>query len=118
MSGLLVGFIGAILGAVATALVVGLIAFVRRRVRLTGPLGETVGTHGKQLTQLRPLVMMLVVVQKPQLLALLCILASLKDKANGDFERAYTGVKGALDKFDDTLVDIAGADCKNGQKKP
>ena len=111
MDGLPVGFIGAALGALAAAIVAGIIAFIRRRVRLTGPLAETVAAHVKQLAQMRPLVMMLVVVQKPQLVALLCILDSLKDKANGDFERAHAGVKGALDKFDDTLMEIAGGEC-------
>jgi len=115
MSDLLSGFIGACIAAAAGLLVAGIVAFVRRRVRLTGPNSEVTNTHTKQLAQMRPLVMMLIVVQKPQLVALLCILDSLKDKANGDFERAYTGVKGALDKFDETLMGIAGGEY--GEKK-
>ncbi|HXK36411.1 MAG TPA: hypothetical protein VJ553_02420 [Candidatus Paceibacterota bacterium] len=116
MENLVSGFIGACIAAAAGLLVAGVVAFIRRRVRLTGPLAETVGAHVKQLAQMRPLVMMLVVVQKPQLLALLCILSAMKDQTNGDFERAYGGVKGALDKFDDTLLGIAGAECE--EKKP
>lgn len=116
MQEIIAGFVGACIVAAAGLLVAGIVAFIRRRVLLTSPLAETVTTNVKQLAQMRPLVMMLVVVQKPQLLALLCILDTLKEKANGDFERAYTGVKGALDKFDDTLMDIAGGECK--EKKP
>jgi hypothetical protein len=115
MNDLVSGFIGACIAAVAALLVAGIIAFIKRRVHVTGPNSEATNTHTKQLAQMRPLVMMLIVVQKPQLIALLCILDSLKDKANGDFERAYTGVKGALDKFDDTLMEIAGGEY--GEKK-
>jgi hypothetical protein len=116
MGDLISGFIGACIVAAAGLLVAGVVAFIRRRVRLTGPNSEATGTHTKQLAQMRPLVMMLIVVQKPQLIALLCILDALKEKANGDFQRAYTGVKSALDKFDDTLMEIAGGECV--EKKP
>ncbi len=104
-----------IIVAVVTAAAIGagaiLVRIIKRRVKLTGPLAEAVDLHGKQLIQMRPLVMMLIVVQKPQLVALLCILDALKDKTNGDFARAHTGVKDALDKFDETLVNIAGGEC-------
>jgi hypothetical protein len=116
MSDIVSGFIGACIVAAAGLLVAGIVAFIRRRVRLTGPHAETMATHGKQLTQLQPLVLMLVDVQKPQLIALLCILDALKEQVNGDFDRTYKGVQGALDKFDDTLRSIVGSEC--GEKKP
>lgn len=118
MGELFSGFIGACIVTVAGFLVAGIVTFIRRRVRVTGPNSETTNTHTKQLAQMRPLVMMLVVVQKPQLIALLCILDALKEKANGDFQRAYTGVKDALDKFDDTLMRIVGGNCVSKEKEP
>ena len=118
MGDLLSGFIGACIVAAAGLLVAGVVAFIRRRVKLTSPQTESIGDHTRQIAKMQPLVVMLVRVQKPQLIALLCILDTLKEKANGDFERAYSGVKVALDEFDEALMGIVRNGCEEKEKKP
>jgi hypothetical protein len=115
---LLAGFIGAGLASVAALIVAGIVSFVKRRVRVTGPHAETLEIHSKQLSQLQPLVAMLLSVQKPQLLALLGILEALKDKMNGEFERATDAIRGALDAFDGLLVKIAAGKCFDEKGDP
>lgn len=109
MSGqeLLGAFIGGVVVALAGGLVLGISAFIRRRVRTTGPQAEAIADNAKEIAQVRPLVAMLIDIQKPQLVALLAILGALKVKANGSFKRADKGVREALDTFDETLKDIA-----------
>ncbi|MBE3065016.1 MAG: hypothetical protein IMZ69_08365 [Spirochaetes bacterium] len=118
MSGqeLLGAFVGGMVVALAGAVVLGISAFLKRRVRMTGPQAEAVAENAKSLAQVRPLVAMLVDIQKPQLMALLAILGALKDKMNGTFERPDKSVRAALDTFDGTLKDIATG--KHEELKP
>jgi len=111
-------FLGSGITAVAAIIVAGTVSFVKRRVRLTGPHAETLEIHSKQLAQIQPLVAMLLSVQKPQLLALLGILEALKDKMNGEFERASEAIRTALDAFDGLLVKIAAGKCFDEQGGP
>lgn len=110
------GLIGAAVAAVGAGIVALVARWFRNRVKITGPHAEAVTAHSKQIAQLTPLVHMLVAVQKPQLIALLGILEALKEKMNGDFERAHEGMKEALDKFDETLLKIVRGECE--EKKP
>lgn len=118
MSELLSGFIGAGTAAVAGLLVVGTVRFVKRRIRLTSPHTEAVDAQGKEIAQLKPLVLMLVTIQKPQLVALLGLLGSQKKKMNGNFKRAYNGVKSALNDFDEALMKIVRGECYGQKTKP
>jgi hypothetical protein len=106
MNEMMIGFIGALLGAVAASFVAGLIAFLRRRVKVKGPQAETVESHDRMLDRLEPLVFMLVTVQKPTLIAILGLVEAHKKDMNGGFERAYEGIKTALEIYDKALVSV------------
>lgn len=110
------GFMGAAIAAAGAGAVAAIVKWTKRRVKLTGPNAEALVQHEKQIAQLTPLVHMLVAVQKPQLIALMGILEALKKDMNGGFERAHEGMKEALDKFDDTLMQIIRGECE--EKKP
>jgi uncharacterized iron-regulated membrane protein len=109
------GIVGSAGTAIVGLLIVGIVSWVKRRVKLTGPTVETLAAQGKQLATQHALVFMLVGIQKPVLLALLGILSALKDKMNGDFERAHKGLLSALNDFDQTVMAIVSGECK-GEK--
>ncbi len=112
MNGIIPGIIGAAITAAVGIVVVGVFAWVKRRVKITGPTAEAIANQGRQLATQQALVFMLVDLVKPQLLALLGILDALKDKMNGDFERAHDGIRQALDTFDETFRKIARGECQ------
>jgi hypothetical protein len=113
MNELMIGFIGAMLGAVAASVVAGMIAFLRRRVRVRGPQADAVECLELRFDRLEPLVLMLVTIQKPTLIAILGLVEAHKKDMNGGFERAYEGIRTALETYDRTLVSaLAGGERK------
>ncbi len=110
------GFIGAIVAGFAGLLLAGVVAWIRKRVKVTGPAMQVLAEQARQLVVQQQLVLMLVDLTKPQLLALLNILEALQDKMNGNFERAHKGIQTSLDTFDDTMKAIVSGECK--EKKP
>lgn len=104
-------FIGAIIAGVAAIIIACLKSWLTKRVKFTGPTAEAIADQARQLAVQQRLVIMLVDLAKPQLLALLNILDALKDKMNGDFERANKGIREALDSYDKTMKDIITDEC-------
>lgn len=115
MSEIWIGIISGVGGAAGTAILFAIARLIRARVKLTGPHAEAVSSHERQLARITPLVILLVSVQKPQLLALLGLLSAMKEKMNGDFERAYQGVKVALNDFDSGLLKALAGECEDAK---
>lgn len=111
MNNMLAGIIGSVLTAIAIGIGAAILKWLRRRVKVTGPNTETIEEQARQLAIQQALVFMLCNLAKPQLVALLGILEALKEKMNGGFERAYEGIRTALDHFDETFQKIARGDC-------
>jgi len=112
MNEIWIGILSGVGGAASTAILFAIARLIRSRVKLTGPHAEAVSNHERQLAKFIPLVILLVSVQKPVLLALLGLLSATKEKMNGDFERAYQGVKVALNEFDSGLLKALAGECE------
>jgi hypothetical protein len=114
---ILSGIIGAVITVAVGIGLVGIQQWLKRRVHTTGPQAEAIAIHTQELAQVRPLVFMLVDIQKPILVALHAILGTIKEKEDGSFERADRSVRSALDTFDDTLRAIAKGGCSHKDEK-
>jgi hypothetical protein len=97
---------GAILAAAPWG-IVGLVKFLRRRVKITGPSLELLSILDAEVKCQRPIVSMLLSLQRPQLSALKAILEALKGDVNGNVATAHGLVEAAIADFDKFLVSAA-----------
>ncbi len=111
------GFEGALIASLTALIVAGVRTWLKKRVKITGPAIEVLTEQAKQLLIQQRLVMMLVAQSKPILLALRGILDALKDKMNGDFERAHKAVCESIDSYDKTMRQIVAGECTPSEEK-
>lgn len=107
MTGIVAGFIGAGITALAGLLVVGSVAFIKRRIKVTGPNTEAVESLKATVADMAPAVNALLAVQKPQLGALIALLEVTKGQCNGNVDKALETTRDAEASFDAFLSDAA-----------
>jgi hypothetical protein len=113
MSGILAGFLGACVAAVAGLLIAGIVTFVKRRVKVTGPVIEAVEELAEEMRRVGAVANMSLCLNKPILDALRAILEGLKGDVNGNVDRALESVSEAQESYSQFLLDSAtGASCK------